>query len=199
MLSAIASTPPANWRKRNLAPPAAPRPSRAPQFVKRKNRRRRPPAAAPPSRIERVGLARAYEQRVRLTRGISADRSVPPSPRPIRGVTETTSSQWPPSWNDTDVAGWRRVSCWWTLLRRGPSSPAHTGAGTRHRSAAPPDRPIAINTIDVGAAPPQHRTAGWRRSRTRRSSSQAISPWLALRSASDPSRPVSAVVEPGCC
>ena len=138
MLSAIASTPPANWRKRNLAPPAAPRPSRAPQFVKRKNRRRRPPAAAPPSRIERVGLARAYEQRVRLTRGISADRSVPPSPRPIRGVTETTSSQWPPSWNDTDVAGWRRVSCW-----SDPAAPWPVVASVHRRRHTAPIRSAA--------------------------------------------------------
>ena len=77
----------------------------------------------------------------------SADPSVPPAPPPFRGTSETERSQRPPSHDDTDVAGWRRVSCW-----------SHRGCvGTIIAGAAPNPRRRSDRhqqTIDVGRQPP---------------------------------------------
>ena len=65
------------------------------------------------------------------------------TPPPFRGASETERSQRSPSQNDTDVAGWRRVSCW---SRRGalrPSSPAR---------AAESSPPIGTNKPSTSAA-----------------------------------------------
>jgi hypothetical protein len=59
------------------------------------------------------------------------------TPPPFRGASEAERSQRSPSQNDTDVAGWRRVSCW---SRRGAES------------SPPSDRHQQI--IDVGCQPP---------------------------------------------
>ena len=68
------------------------------------------------------------------------------TPPPIRGASETKCSRRSPSQNDTDVAGWRRVSCWSRRGALGPSSPA------RRRIFPAIDR--HQQTIDVGRQPP---------------------------------------------
>ena len=68
------------------------------------------------------------------------------TPPPFRGASETERSQRSPSQNDTDVAGWRRVSCWSRRGALGPSSPA------RRRILAAIDR--HQQTIDVGCRRP---------------------------------------------
>ena len=68
------------------------------------------------------------------------------TPPPIRGASETKRSQRSPSQNDTDVARWRRVSCWSRRGALGPSSPA------RRRISPAIDR--HQQTIDVGRQPP---------------------------------------------
>ena len=80
------------------------------------------------------------------------------APPPIRGASETERSQRSPSQNDTDVAGWRRVSCW---SRRGalrPSSPARRrilaavrSPPTNHRRRPPADHPIATHSAAQAA------------------------------------------------
>ena len=66
--------------------------------------------------------------------------------RPIRGASETKRSQRPPSWDDTDVAVWRRVSSSVVLVARcrvvARRRQAHAGAGARRRSSAPPASPV---------------------------------------------------------
>src|ERR1700688_2936440 len=62
-------------------------------------------------------LARVEGGRNGISRGISADRSVPLPPRPIPGASETSDGQWPPSGNHTNVAECR-VGLW-----VGPAAP----------------------------------------------------------------------------
>ena len=57
------------------------------------------------------------------------------TPPPFRGASETERSQRSPSQNDTDVAGWRRVSCWSHRGALGPSSPARRRILAAIRSA----------------------------------------------------------------
>ena len=71
------------------------------------------------------------------------------TPPPIRGASETERSQRSPSQNDTNVAGWRRVSCWSRRGALGPSSPARRrilaairSAPTNHRRRLPATGPL---------------------------------------------------------
>ena len=68
------------------------------------------------------------------------------TPPPFRGASEAERDQRSPSQNDTDVAGWRRVSCWSHRGALGPSSPA------RRQSSPPSDR--HQQTINVGCRRP---------------------------------------------
>ncbi len=79
------------------------------------------------------------------------------APPPIQGASETERSRRSPSQNDTDVAGWRRVSCW---SRRGalrPSSPARRRilaasiATNKPSTSAAADHPIATQSAAQAA------------------------------------------------
>ena len=72
------------------------------------------------------------------------------APPPFRGASETERSQRSPSQNDTDVAGWRRVSCWSHRGALGPSSPARRQILAAIRSAPTNHR----RRLDVGRQPP---------------------------------------------
>ena len=98
-----------------------------------------------------------------LTRQFSADPSVPPAPPPFRGASETERSQRSPSQNDTDVAGWRRVSCWSRRGALGPSSPARRRILAAIRSAPTNHRRRPPATVHCHT---QRRTSCWRRSST---------------------------------
>ncbi len=143
-------------------------------------------------------LARARPRSSRLTRAISVEPSMPPAPRPIRGTSETKCSRRPPSHDDTDVVGWRRVSCWWRRLR---VTTIIAGAAPNPRR-----RPIATNKPSTPAAGDhlhchtERRTRCWRRSSTPAGRSRMLVAvhGLAVRSASDATRaPLTAVVETG--
>ena len=73
-------------------------------------------------------------------------RSPKATPGLTMGASETERSQRSPSQNDTNIAGWRRVSCWSHRGALAPSSPA------RRRIFAGEDR--HQQTIDVGRQPP---------------------------------------------
>ncbi len=113
---------------------------------------------------------------------------MPPAPRPIRGTSETKCSRRPPSHDDTDVVGWRRVSCWWRRLR---VTTIIAGAAPNPRR-----RPIATNKPSTPAAGDhlhchtEHRTRCWRRSSTPAGRSRMLVAvhGLAVRSASDATR-----------
>ncbi len=96
-------------------------------------------------------LARARPRSSRLMRAISVEPSMPPAPRPIRSTSETKCSRRPPSHDDTDVVGWRRVSCWWRRCALRPSSPAQRRilAATRCRRRPSPLPPANM----VNSAP----------------------------------------------
>ena len=117
------------------------------------------------------------------------------TPPPIRGASETERSQRSPSQNDTDVAGWRRVSCWSRRGALGPSSPA------RRRIFG--DRSAPTN-IDVGHRPLPHTAphkllppVGHPAGRSRM---LVAVHGLALRSASDAIRaPLTELLKPDGC
>ena len=123
-----------------------------------------------------------------------------PAPRPIRSTSETKCSQRPPSHDDTDVVGWRRVSCWWRRCALRPSSP----------SAAPNPRrrPIATNKPSTPAAGDhlhchtERRTRCWRRSSTPQVdlACSSLSTGSPSRSASDATEPPSPqLLKRDCC
>ena len=108
-------------------------------------------------------LARARPRSSRLTRAISVEPSMPPAPPPFRGASETERSQRSPSQNDTDVAGWRRVSCWLRRCALGPSSPAWRRILAATRSPPTNHRRRLPATVHCH---PERRTSRWRRSST---------------------------------
>ena len=85
------------------------------------------------------------------------------TPPPFRGASETERSQRSPSQNDTDVAEWRRVSCWSRRGALGPSSPARRRILAAIRSAPTNHRRRLPATIHCHT---QRRTSCWRRSST---------------------------------
>ena len=114
----------------------------------------------------------------------------------MRGVSETERSQRSPSWDDIDVAGWRRVSCWSRRCALGPSSPARReifgdrSAPTNHRR-----RPSA--TVHCHAAP--HKLLAQVGHPAGRSRMLVAVHGLALRSASDAVRAPSPMLKPDRC
>jgi hypothetical protein len=80
-----------------------------------------------------------------LKRGAVARHPVARMPPPILGASETERNRRSPSQNDTDVAGWRRVSCWWRRCALGPSSPSPAAPNPRRR-------PIGTNKPSTSAA-----------------------------------------------
>ena len=85
------------------------------------------------------------------------------TPPPIWGASETKRSQRSPSQNDTDVARWRRVSCWSRRGALGPSSPARRRIFAGDRSAPTNHRRRPPATVHCHT---QRRTSCWRRSST---------------------------------
>ena len=106
---------------------------------------------------------------------------------PKLGASETERSQRSPSQNDTDVAGWRRVSCWWRRGALGPSSPARRRILAAIRSAPTNHRRRLPATVHCHT---QRRTSCWRRSSTPQVDLRMLVAvhGLALRSASDAMR-----------
>ena len=119
------------------------------------------------------------------------------TPPPFRGASETERSQRSPSQNDTDVAEWRRVSCWSRRGALGPSSPARRRILAAIRSAPTNHRRRLPATIHCHT---QRRTSCWRRSSTpHRSISHARRCPRARRPLSERCHksPLTAVVETG--
>ena len=121
------------------------------------------------------------------------------TPPPFRGASETERSQRSPSQNDTDVAGWRRVSCWSRRGALGPSSPARRRIlaadpiGTNKPStSAAADRPLPHTAPHKLLAQVEH-PAG-------RSRMLVAVHGLAVRSASDAIRaPLTELLKPDGC
>ena len=122
------------------------------------------------------------------------------TPPPFRGASETERSQRSPSQNDTDVAGWRRVSCWSHRGALGPSSPARRrilaairSAPTNHRRRPlPSHRPLPHTAPHKLLAQVEH-PAG-------RSRMLVAVHGLAVRSASDAIRaPLTELLKPDGC
>ena len=120
------------------------------------------------------------------------------TPPPIRGASETKRSQRSPSQNDTDVAGWRRVSCWSRRGALGPSSPARRrifgdrSAPTNHRRRLPATGPLPHTAPHKLLAQVGH-PAG-------RSRMLVAVHGLAVRSASDAIRaPLTELLKPDGC
>ena len=153
-----------------------------------------PPAPA----IISASRARVGE-RYGTTREFSADPSVPPGATTFRGASETERSQRSPSQNDTDVAGWRRVSCWSHRGALGPSSPA------RRRILAAD--PIGTNKPSTSAASHRplphtapHKLLAQVEHPAGRSRMLVAVHGLALRSASDAIRaPLTELLKPDGC
>ena len=125
----------------------------------------------------------------------------------FRGASETKRSQRPPSW-DTDVAVWRRVSCWSHAAARWPV----VASARRRRRAAPILGAASIARLPPtndrrrpprGGRPPPHRAPHRRVAQLAHPAGRSRMPialhGLALRKASDAISPLNAVVEPGCC
>src|SRR5271170_7616862 len=137
-------------------------------------------------------LARARPQRSWSTLPNSVDCSVQPAPRPFRSTSETKCSQRPPSHDDTDVVGWRRVSRWShaAAVAAAPTRGAIRSAPTNHRRRLPGDRPLPHTAPHKLLAQVEH-PAG-------RSRMLVAVHGLAVRSASDAIRaPLTEVVETG--
>ena len=121
------------------------------------------------------------------------------APPPFRGASETERSQRSPSQNDTDVAGWRRVSCWSRRGALGPSSPA------RRRILAAD--PIGTNKPSTSAASHRplphtapHKLLAQVEHPAGRSRMLVAVHGLALRSASDAIRaPLTELLKPDGC
>ena len=121
------------------------------------------------------------------------------TPPPFRGASETERSQRSPSQNDTDVAEWRRVSCWSRRGALGPSSPARRRILAAIRSAPTNHRRRLPATIHCHT---QRRTSCWRRSSTPQGRSRLLVAvhGLAVRSASDAIRaPSPQLLKPDGC
>ena len=155
-------------------------------------------------------LARAREELAPAGKrgAFSAGRSVPPGATTIRGASETKRSQRPPSWDDTDVAVWRRVSCWSHAAARWPV----VASARRRRRAAPILGAASIARLPPtndrrrpprGGRPLPHRAPHRRLAQLAHPAGRSRMPialhGLALRKASDAISPLNAVVEPGCC
>ena len=120
------------------------------------------------------------------------------TPPPFRGTSETERSQRSPSQNDTDVAGWRRVSCWSHRGALGPSSPARRESSPRSigtnkpSTSAAGDRPLPHTAPHKLLAQVEH-PAG-------RSRMLVAVHGLAVRSASDAIRaPLTELLKPDGC
>ena len=121
------------------------------------------------------------------------------TPPPFRGASETERSQRSPSQNDTDVAGWRRVSCWSRRGALGPSSPARRRILAAIRSAPTNHRRRLPATVHCHT---QRRTSCWRRSSTPQVdlACSSLSTGSPLRSASDAIRaPLTELLKPDGC
>ena len=81
---------------------------------------------------------------------------------PVQGASETERSRRSPSQNDTDVAGWRRVSCW---SRRGALRPSSPAPNPRRRPIAT-SKPSTPAAADHRHCHTERRTSCWRRSST---------------------------------
>ena len=119
------------------------------------------------------------------------------APHRFQGASETERSRRSPSQNDTDVAGWRRVSCWSRRGALGPSSPAESSpAIDRHQQ-----------TIDAGRRRPSplphrapHKLLAQVEHPAGRSRMLVAVHGLALRSASDAIRaPLTELLKPDGC
>ena len=118
------------------------------------------------------------------------------TPPPFRGASEAERGQRSPSQNDTDVAGWRRVSCWSHRGALGPSSPARRRILAAIRSAPTNHQRRLPATVHCHT---QRRTSCWRRSSTPQVDLVCLSLSTGSRCAQRamPSEPPHRIVETG--
>ena len=120
------------------------------------------------------------------------------TPPPFRGASETERSQRSPSQNDTDVAGWRRVSCWSHRGALGPSSPGRRRIFARSIGTNKPSTSAASHRPLPHTAP--HKLLAQVEHPAGRSRMLVAVHGLAVRSASDAIRaPLTELLKPDGC